>query len=131
MTLDLQQAARDHLWLHFTRMGSYAEAEVPIVVRGEGCHLYDANGKRYLDGLAGLFAVQIGNVFVVPDTKLVMTKSSIDSENASRAAARTPGKMSGNVTFQNVTSSFAPRSIAASSRRRSKPARRAFTVTTT
>ncbi|HEY6054264.1 MAG TPA: aminotransferase class III-fold pyridoxal phosphate-dependent enzyme, partial [Gaiellaceae bacterium] len=60
MTLDLQQAARDHLWLHFTRMGAYADAEVPIIVRGDGCHLEDANGKRYLDALAGLFAVQIG-----------------------------------------------------------------------
>jgi adenosylmethionine-8-amino-7-oxononanoate aminotransferase len=57
---ELQQAARDHLWLHFTRMGSYAEAEVPVIVRGEGCYLEDANGKRYLDALAGLFAVQIG-----------------------------------------------------------------------
>jgi adenosylmethionine-8-amino-7-oxononanoate aminotransferase len=56
----LQQAARDHLWLHFTRMGGYRDAEVPIIVRGEGCYLEDANGKRYLDALAGLFAVQIG-----------------------------------------------------------------------
>jgi adenosylmethionine-8-amino-7-oxononanoate aminotransferase len=60
MTLDLQKAARDHLWLHFTRMGSYGESEVPIIVRGDGCYLEDANGKRYLDALAGLFAVQIG-----------------------------------------------------------------------
>jgi adenosylmethionine-8-amino-7-oxononanoate aminotransferase len=57
---ELQQAARDHLWLHFTRMGGYADGEVPIIVRGEGCYLEDANGKRYLDALAGLFAVQIG-----------------------------------------------------------------------
>jgi adenosylmethionine-8-amino-7-oxononanoate aminotransferase len=57
MTLDLQRAAHDHLWLHFTRMGA---AEVPIIVRGDGCYLEDANGKRYLDALAGLFAVQIG-----------------------------------------------------------------------
>jgi adenosylmethionine-8-amino-7-oxononanoate aminotransferase len=56
----LQQLARDHLWLHFTRMSAYAETEVPIIVRGEGCYLEDANGKRYLDALAGLFAVQIG-----------------------------------------------------------------------
>ena len=56
----LQQAARDHLWLHFTRMGGYLEGEVPIIVRGDGCYLEDANGKRYLDALAGLFAVQIG-----------------------------------------------------------------------
>jgi adenosylmethionine-8-amino-7-oxononanoate aminotransferase len=60
MTLDLQQAARDHLWLHFTRMSAYADAEVPIIVRGDGCYLEDAHGKRYLDALAGLFAVQIG-----------------------------------------------------------------------
>ena len=60
---ELQQAARDHLWLHFTRMGAYADAEVPIIVRGDGCYLEDANGKRYLDGLAGLFAVQIGYSF--------------------------------------------------------------------
>jgi adenosylmethionine-8-amino-7-oxononanoate aminotransferase len=56
----LQQAARDHLWLHFTRMGGYRDGDVPIIVRGEGCYLEDANGKRYLDALAGLFAVQIG-----------------------------------------------------------------------
>jgi adenosylmethionine-8-amino-7-oxononanoate aminotransferase len=56
----LQQAARDHLWLHFTRMGGYGDGEVPIIVRGDGCYLEDANGKRYLDALAGLFAVQIG-----------------------------------------------------------------------
>jgi adenosylmethionine-8-amino-7-oxononanoate aminotransferase len=57
---ELQQLARDHLWLHFTRMSAYAETEVPVIVRGEGCYLEDANGKRYLDALAGLFAVQIG-----------------------------------------------------------------------
>jgi adenosylmethionine-8-amino-7-oxononanoate aminotransferase len=57
---ELQRAARDHLWLHFTRMGGYRDGEVPIIVRGDGCYLEDANGKRYLDALAGLFAVQIG-----------------------------------------------------------------------
>ncbi len=60
---DLQQAARDHLWLHFTRMGGYRDAEVPVIVRGDGCYLEDANGKRYLDALAGLFAVNIGYGF--------------------------------------------------------------------
>src|SRR5437899_12544174 len=46
--------------MHFTRMGGYKDGEVPIIVRGEGCYLEDANGKRYLDALAGLFAVQVG-----------------------------------------------------------------------
>jgi adenosylmethionine-8-amino-7-oxononanoate aminotransferase len=61
--LDLQRAAREHLWLHFTRMGGYADADVPIIVRGDGCYLEDVNGKRYLDALAGLFSVNIGYGF--------------------------------------------------------------------
>src|ERR671916_695397 len=60
---ELQRAARDHLWLHFTRMGGYREGELPIIVRGDGCYLEDINGKRYLDALAGLFAVQVGYSF--------------------------------------------------------------------
>jgi adenosylmethionine-8-amino-7-oxononanoate aminotransferase len=57
----LQELARRHLWMHFTQMGSYAEQEVPIIVRGEGCYVYDEHGKRYLDGLAALFCVNIGH----------------------------------------------------------------------
>ena len=54
---DLRKLAQDHLWLHFTRMGGF---EAPIIVRGEGCYVEDDQGNRYLDALAGLFAVQIG-----------------------------------------------------------------------
>jgi adenosylmethionine-8-amino-7-oxononanoate aminotransferase len=61
--LDLQRIAKDHLWMHFTRMGGYETADVPIIVRGDGCYLEDANGKRYLDALAGLFSVNIGYSF--------------------------------------------------------------------
>ncbi|MXG88014.1 aspartate aminotransferase family protein [Nocardioides flavescens] len=64
MTLDpqqLQQAAKDHLWMHFTRHGSYRDADVPVMVRGEGVYLYDSQGKRYLDALAGLFVNQLGH----------------------------------------------------------------------
>jgi adenosylmethionine-8-amino-7-oxononanoate aminotransferase len=62
-TEELQRAAREHLWLHFTRMGGYHDGEVPVIVRGDGCYLEDANGKRYLDALAGLFSVNIGYGF--------------------------------------------------------------------
>ena len=59
---DLQEMAKRHLWMHFTRMGSFADGgEVPIIVRGEGCYVYDEHGKRYLDGLAGLFCVNSGH----------------------------------------------------------------------
>ncbi len=57
----LQEKAKRHLWLHFTRMSSYADADVPVIVRGEGAYVYDQRGKRYLDGLAGLFVSQIGH----------------------------------------------------------------------
>jgi adenosylmethionine-8-amino-7-oxononanoate aminotransferase len=56
----LRQDARDHLWLHFSRMGAYRDAPMPVIVRGDGCYLEDVDGRRYLDALAGLFAVQIG-----------------------------------------------------------------------
>ncbi|WP_395574984.1 aspartate aminotransferase family protein [Streptomyces sp. BK79] len=58
---DLSRTAYDHLWMHFTRMSSYENAPVPTIVRGEGTHIYDDKGKRYLDGLAGLFVVQAGH----------------------------------------------------------------------
>jgi adenosylmethionine-8-amino-7-oxononanoate aminotransferase len=58
-----QRLAKEHLWMHFTRMGEYATHDVPIIVRGDGCYLEDSNGKRYLDALAGLFSVNIGYSF--------------------------------------------------------------------
>jgi adenosylmethionine-8-amino-7-oxononanoate aminotransferase len=57
----LQELARRHLWMHFTRMSAYDEQEIPIIVRGEGCYVYDEHGKRYLDGLSALFCVNIGH----------------------------------------------------------------------
>jgi adenosylmethionine-8-amino-7-oxononanoate aminotransferase len=56
-----QLAARRHLWMHFTRMSSYAENDVPVIVRGEGAYVYDTRGRRYLDGLAGLFVTMVGH----------------------------------------------------------------------
>jgi adenosylmethionine-8-amino-7-oxononanoate aminotransferase len=47
--------------MHFTRMSAYADAEIPIIVRGEGCYVYDEHDNRYLDGLSALFCVNIGH----------------------------------------------------------------------
>jgi adenosylmethionine-8-amino-7-oxononanoate aminotransferase len=58
----LQELARRHLWMHFTRMGAYDdEHEIPILTRGEGCYVWDEHGKRYLDGLSALFCVNAGH----------------------------------------------------------------------
>jgi adenosylmethionine-8-amino-7-oxononanoate aminotransferase len=59
---ELQQLARRHLWMHFSRMGGFgADHEIPIITRAEGCYVYDEHGKRYLDGLSGLFCVNAGH----------------------------------------------------------------------
>jgi adenosylmethionine-8-amino-7-oxononanoate aminotransferase len=47
--------------MHFTRMGVYANSDVPVIVRGDGCYVYDEHGKRYLDGLSALYCVNIGH----------------------------------------------------------------------
>lgn len=59
---ELQELARQHLWMHFSRMGAYGpDHEIPVIVRGEGCYVYDSHGKRYLDGLSALFCVNAGH----------------------------------------------------------------------
>lgn len=61
-TTSLSDIARDHMWLHFTRHSDYENgAPVPIITRGEGAYVYDENGRKILDGLAGLFTVQVGH----------------------------------------------------------------------
>jgi adenosylmethionine-8-amino-7-oxononanoate aminotransferase len=57
----LQELAKRHLWMHFTRHGAFEKADVPIIARGEGCYVYDESGKRYLDGLSALFCVNAGH----------------------------------------------------------------------
>ena len=57
----LSDDARRHLWMHFTRLGGFTDHDVPVIARGEGCYVVDQNGKRYLDGLSGLFTVQVGH----------------------------------------------------------------------
>jgi hypothetical protein len=56
------ERARRHLWLQMSRMGAYDEnKEIPIMVRGEGTRVYDANGTEYFDGLSGLFTNMLGH----------------------------------------------------------------------
>jgi adenosylmethionine-8-amino-7-oxononanoate aminotransferase len=58
----LAETAREHLWMHFTRHSTYESGgHVPVITRGDGAYIWDDQGKRYLDGLAGLFVVQVGH----------------------------------------------------------------------
>src|SRR5258707_7912566 len=58
----LQELPQRHLWMHFSRMASYGpDHEIPIIVRADGCYVYDEHGNRSLDGLSGLFCVNAGH----------------------------------------------------------------------
>ena len=60
----LSDSARDNLWLHFTRHSGFENgAAVPVISRGEGAYVFDENGRKILDGLAGLFT-EIGRAHV-------------------------------------------------------------------
>ena len=61
MADSLDHQARRHLWGHFTRLAGVQRDGMPIIERGEGAYVYDTNGKKYLDGLSGLFTVNIGH----------------------------------------------------------------------
>jgi len=60
-TAELQELAAKHLWGHFSQLAPSNPSEIAVIERGEGCYVWDSNGKRYLDGLAGLFTVQVGH----------------------------------------------------------------------
>jgi adenosylmethionine-8-amino-7-oxononanoate aminotransferase len=49
----------DHLWLHFAKHGPGITA--PVITRGDGVTIFDDAGNSYLDGLSGLFVVQVGH----------------------------------------------------------------------
>ncbi len=58
---ELQQKAKDHLWMHFARQSVLEEHGAPIIVKGEGHHIWDSRGRKYFDGLSGLFVVNAGH----------------------------------------------------------------------
>jgi L-2,4-diaminobutyrate transaminase len=58
----LDQWDRDHFMHPSTHLAQFARGEAPnrIVTGGEGAHIVDRDGKRLLDGFAGLYCVNIG-----------------------------------------------------------------------
>ena len=60
-TAALESKAKDHLWMHFARQSVLEEHGVPIIVKGDGHHIWDSTGRKYFDGLSGLFVVNAGH----------------------------------------------------------------------
>ncbi len=47
-------------WHGFANMANVTPANEVVIVRGEGCEVYDRDGRRYLDATAGLWFCNVG-----------------------------------------------------------------------
>jgi hypothetical protein len=64
----IEQQALEHVWIHSARWLDLAERDgLRVMVRGEGCRLFDARGRSYLDGLAGSMSSM--SVMAVPKSR--------------------------------------------------------------
>jgi adenosylmethionine-8-amino-7-oxononanoate aminotransferase len=59
----LQHQVKDHLLLNFTDMSEFARSDVRVFVRGDGCYVVDADGRRAIDGISGLFCSNLGHSY--------------------------------------------------------------------
>lgn len=58
---DVRAEAQAHLVPHFTKGAAWRDPNLLVMERGEGCYVYDSEGTKYLDGLAGLFCTNLGH----------------------------------------------------------------------
>jgi L-2,4-diaminobutyrate transaminase len=56
----LQQLDRQHLLHPFTDLSAHQEAGGTIMCRGSGVRIWDTAGRDYIDGMAGLWCVNVG-----------------------------------------------------------------------
>ena len=57
----LEHAARQNVFMHFTRHSQFDSGPIPIITKAEGHYFWDQNGKKYFDGISSLFSVNIGH----------------------------------------------------------------------
>jgi len=54
-TSRLRRLDRAHLWHPFTQMADWTASEPIVIASGEGAHLIDTEGRRYIDGVSSLW----------------------------------------------------------------------------
>ena len=57
---DLWRKDRDHVIHPWTDFSTFKEQGSEVMVEGEGVYVYDSHGARYIDGIGGLWCVNIG-----------------------------------------------------------------------
>ncbi len=59
--MDFRAASQAHVVPHFTKGTAWNADDLIVMDHAEGCYVTDSDGKRYLDGLAGLFCTNLGH----------------------------------------------------------------------
>ncbi|MDG1367061.1 MAG: aminotransferase class III-fold pyridoxal phosphate-dependent enzyme [Acidimicrobiales bacterium] len=59
--MDFRAASQAHVVPHFTKGAAWKADDMLVMDRGEGCYVWDDEGNKYLDGLAGLFCTNLGH----------------------------------------------------------------------
>ncbi len=57
---DIWRKDREHFLHPWTHFDSFKKDGSLVMGRGEGAYVYDISGKRYLDGIGGLWCVNMG-----------------------------------------------------------------------
>jgi adenosylmethionine-8-amino-7-oxononanoate aminotransferase len=97
---------RDHFLHPWTHFDSFKAEGSLVIAEGKGAYVYDAAGKRYLDGIGGLWCVNIGHgngemVQAIADQarRLAFFSSFVDTTNppaaelAAKLATLAPGNL--------------------------------------
>jgi|GEM_PF-458022 len=54
-SLELRALDNAHVWHPFTAMSAFVDEHAPIITHADGFHLFDADGRQYLDGHSSLW----------------------------------------------------------------------------
>ena len=108
---ELWQQDHDHFLHPFTHFDSFRKDGSLVLVEGEGCYVTDAHGKRYFDGIGGMWCVnagygrkEIAEAMAEQALQLCYTTTFVDVTNAPAArlaaklAALAPGDLN-HVTY--------------------------------
>ena len=87
-TKALQDLDKQHYMHPFTDSKAMHKKGTRIITGADGCYIYDSEGGKVLDGMAGLWCVAIGYGHVVRPLRSTVPRSSVGVSMFSARATR-------------------------------------------
>jgi putrescine---pyruvate transaminase len=110
--IDLWEMDRAHSLHPWTNFGPFEREGSLVMARGEGCHLWDAEGRQYLDAVGGMWCTNVGlgrkdmaRAIADQVERLAFANSFVDvtNEPSSRLAARLAALAPGDLNRVHLT----------------------------